>query len=614
MKQINLLLLLLITAASAQAQYFESLYGSISTPTTDILFDGHITSIGGQFGHLLIGADTNNNTIFNIFRTDSSGYTGTGPSFFQNRYVMSTLPSSLTYQPTKNLHSLEYADKSGYAVTGIYTASGTPCIFYQKIGPTGLPVGGAVGYKSWFGASSIKLCKTIESSSSPGNLYLMGTYSQFSNNKDGAIFIIKIDAVGTIIWAHLYASTKLYPQTGSTPIPYDITESPVANSIGHFDVVIVGAINDSVSPTAFTQNAFVLKVDNTTGNITTPVLTYGAHTSISPYGNVPHIFTCIKPTSNPFVDPAGGGYVIGGYAHRAKAGGGINYDYWCVAIDHLGVVKWSNLFDSGDQGEQGVDIVCRSLGTYEYYLAGNNTTFHNMTALKLNNTGNMIAHYQYGMPRYGFLWPSAWDKCVRMDIWEGSNPGISLFGCSEALNPPMFGSPSSEYDFFLAKSDFNGFSCVPDEVTTYQNPGPGALEDIDFNDGISPFFSLNLYCIFLDENLRYTPQICDPDGKPAKENSIVVNASSSAIVYPNPVAGSDREIKIDLNSQRDETACVTISNMVGQVLIKSSLVVKKGNNTLPIDISSLHFSSGVYNMTIQGQSFAKTAKFNVVSE
>lgn len=600
----------LVANKASKAQYFQYLYGSANN--LEMITDGHNTNLGGLKGHFMVAPDHFPHTsIFHALRTDIAGSTATGAPYFNMNYNLSEIYNASSFgTEVQELHSVQLADASGYALAGSYvnSSSGAKGIFYQKLSPNGMLLPAIwlgywastpTAYWMWGNYADPHVDKITESLRVPGELYILGHVTDIAS---GSIrtFIIKINQnTGAIIWGNVYA-VNWGTAAPERFIPHDIIESPQFNVPNNtYELVIVGEYSSAGTPT----DAFVLRANYFTGVISNPIKFYGV-------ASTGEVFTSVKASNNANVDPGMAGYVIGGHLD------GLNRDFWFMAIDQPGNVVWSNVFDYNNSGSTFNNDYCYDLierrntsGAYEYYLAGHTDRgffgTEDVVVIKADAMGNGVV--PNGQFTYGNL---DVERCIRIDQTENPNGGISMFGW--AYWP---GSPLGGFDYYLVKSYFNGVTaCNVNIQKPFQNLGPGHFKDV-YSDNSSNFYSYSIFSYEMSTQSEFS--ICNRRSVAGGSNARMISEVKEEQIqeginlYPNPLHTGEQELSVSMTSEGNETIRVTISDVLGRTVYMHRFDLNEGSNVVKMQLGNQGLTEGIYHVTISRSTGNETLRLNV---
>jgi hypothetical protein len=603
MKKVLLSALLAVSAAgNLQAQVFQYLYG---TANADLLTDGHTTNLGGLNGHFLVAPSQTTTApfLFSATRTNNNGVAiPAGIPYFNNLYRLSDVPNppGAPNLRVQEVRSVQINNGNAYGLAGSYVrGSGAPGlgVFYQQINPMGALVplfgpGTTAGY--FFNGpattySDVHVRKIINSTQVPGDMYILGTLTEALGGYS-RIFVLRINQAGGLIWSFVYRLD--FSSVTNTDFPYDIVES-VQPRAGVFELMVVG---EHFAAAAGTSDGFLMRINSNVGTIINPVQFYGT-TAVN------EGFTCIKTSANAAVDPAGAGYVIGGYANNGTNAAPL-LDYWFLAVNQAGAVSWSNTFDyvstTALTNKRCNDLIERQInpGVFDYYLAGTVDMgvfgAQDMMVIHANQFGNglPLGQFTYGTQNA--------QRCIRID--QSNVPGtavggISMYGSSFRIPQPP--PPLGNFDLYLVKAGFNGATaCDYNLLDPKQKPGPKLLMTKS-SDHTNKFYQYIMYSNSVTVMNEYN--ICSAITAPVTPGSTAKALPLTAEdiqVSPNPTSGN-----VDLLTTSGwENGSVVVLNAVGQEMVR--MQIDASGKTL---INMSQFPAGMYLLRAEanGQSVVK---------
>lgn len=568
-------MLLLVSATSIQAQYFEHLYGR---PLDEALGDGKNTTT--TIGHILTGNGTGLNlpdADISVTHTDIKG----NPIFNHEYEIYNSAGDPVN---TNNPKIFEFTNGSGdFGVVGILsdppltTPPPTTGVFYFTIDAAGVPIN-VYEYRINPSGSTYEVfdVAAVTLSSTGNEAYITGT-AQISFT-DAYIFIIKIDVnTGALVWSQVYDVSN--SSASNRDMPTDIIESPYSS-----DVIVVGHTYE----TGLTSDAFLFTADANTGAVTGTVQFYGS-------SSTEDFFTSIAIANQ------NGGFIIGGYQAPASTS---SFDSWLTLIDASGSITWEYTYDySHNPGsdDRCYDVIERlnTSGLYEYYAAGiaHSGFFGNSDALviKVDDNGNGVEEYSYGDANF--------QNCYKIDQLNGTTAdGLSMFGMGDFSLAPIGGS-----DLFLIKAYFNGetpcnfMRSTPTAVSVPAsiNPNPTAVQLTDFYDNS---ITMN-YDVIKDVEQCYRGVLSDGDN--ARVAPTEPKGDKQAIVSPNPMQQGTTKAIVEVEANAPATVTVSIYDMLGRNYYNGQHNLAKGNNQLPIDISNANMAVGMYTIKINGTDISK---------
>lgn len=610
MKKI-ILIAFALTSLGANAQYFQTLYGSTKSP--EFLSHGRNTYNAGT-GHFMVGPAeyipappfSSQYYAINIQKTDINGSTIT-PGTFNYQYEMVDLgvmtPTMLTNQEN---YSIESSTGLGYYIAGSYTNGhpnhpyGVYLFFMDQTGAVH-PGPNATVYlpSNKANYSTIRLTSFIESTKNPQNHFLCGYLTEASTGRN-KIFVIKVGFAGGILWEHIY---DISPNTASTEKPYAIIEAPALHPQHGIDELWVVGEHTDLTTASFNTDAFILRIDDALGNTLNPNMFYGTLNSTD-------VFTSIIPTANINVDPSGqgSGFVIAG--HSTENG---HSDAWSIAMDNSHNVVWTKKYNYMINGTptQNNDI-CNQImerintsGVEEYYLVGTTDNgvkgFDDVLVFKTDNTGTL---YPQGQFTYGDLDA---DRGISIDQLNGFGTdvdGLAIYCQSFHINPTIGG-----FDHYLIKAYFNGVTaCKDDQQDGEEHPGPGYIWYSNSDNSQNIFTTADFLYIrpqfVLDEKV-----ICSASSIIDGDNSRIAptepKGDKEAKISPNPIAQGAQYAAIEVEIETPTTAQISVYDMLGRNYYSQTFTLVKGKNNLVLDISNINMAQGMYTVKIQGENLNK---------
>ena len=279
----------------------------------------------------------------------------------------------------------------------------------------------------------------------PDGGYLLGgsSYSDISGDKSenskggGDFWIIKINAVGNIIWQ------KTIGGSGS-----DQLISIVQNPVGGY---LLGGYSSS--------NASGNKNENSRGGYDYWIININANGNINWQrtigGNDDDMLTSVILTSD-------NGFLLGGYSSSTISGEKIEnsvglYDYWIVKVDQGGNIQWQNTI-----GGSNIDLLSSIVQTSDngYFLGGLSRS--NISGAKTENSNGLYDYWMIKTDSAGII---RWQNTIGGigEDWmcpsiESINGGIVLGGYSRSdISFDKTENSNGNWDFWIVKitSNFN---------------------------------------------------------------------------------------------------------------------------------------------------------------
>jgi len=562
MKKTMTLLLVLLAAVTARAQYFHHLYADGMTAG-----NGMVTKYISD-GHVIAGF---NPKVISVVRTDVKG-NFTSADNFNLLYVLKDVATGNNLYIT-GTKITELSTKDGYIAMGDYyfkNAAGVIeyGIFYLFLKTDGTP-SFAVGYQHPKLEVPLKLTAMTESASSPGDIYATGLVEYGSSPRD--VFAMRIKAYGSISWDYIYDFSFLEKEENQVWVS-DILESPYSN-----DLEIVGRGN---------QDGLWISLDQSNGSVQ----------SVNFYDlGKEDRFNAIAVASDP---NTGKGYILCG---TSTSNEGYN-QVWAMKTKTLKTsVLWSYIyFGKATAKEQdGIDIIGRlnTGGKYEYYLAAVCHDYPN------NVEDNMVfkipADGQMTSVNDVFLYPftNNLEHVESIDIGKARGTvGISLYS--------TFYNVSGATDLFITHAYFNGVTACNYDIT-YGKPYKFEPKQYDAKTkeidklqeqkiDIEDYFKAD------DKEICYAKSVLGGSNARLAQNAITGGNTDGIVhIYPNPVT-SNATLHISITVEEAETAQVTIMDMAGRTVWNNSFALQAGDNDLQIAPGNI--ATGIYNVSVSRNS------------
>jgi hypothetical protein len=612
MKTLPFLFLALLIAGTADAQFFQRVYG---TPQSrDILesgmnYDNAALPIA-QKGYVMCGF-TNFNSAGAISpmvtRTSLNG----APAFFNNTYLLNFFGRFvdaasrrvITY-PNGQIGVIgDWAWQPGMQHTNV---------FYMLLNPNGTVVN--VWTYIFPNVQSIE-ATSITPSIAPApqqNAYACGNITDAAGGRHP--FIMNIQAfTGIVNWAFDYTDVLM---AGYEWTVEDLIESPYPNAItGAIDVALVGR---HVLAAGGIGDGNLFTVDAGTGLLSSSVYLYG--TPGSEDG-----FNAITIANNGF--NGGPGYAIAGSTTDFTAPVP-NSDMWGLKVAPNGAVQFSSKMDYslGNRNDYGFDIVERLSPTqgFQYYIGGyvDQGMFgqEDEVVYKLDFAGNPypgpggLNQFTYGGP--GF------ERILQLDYYQngvgGNNIGLSAFNWTIGSFPAL-----GQHDFYHVKSYFNGVTplgaagggvgnCNHNQQFMNWMPGPLLLDSTKGDTLFRPKKDSLQWQIFPMQNAI----ICIQNNPIVGGNNVRITnpgdfGLSGSNLFPNPVSHNNPIVNLsfEVPGYGDEVE-LDLYNSLGQVVMHKRETLGDGQMTLQLNLGD-GLSAGVYSLTVRREGELTTHKISV---
>ena len=217
---------------------------------------------------------------------------------------------------------------------------------------------GGVTWQKTYGGAESNYLESVQQTADGGYI-MVGNSRSLDNQSD--VWIVKLDAVGDVIWQKTYGDVK----------DDDVYSIQQTQDGGY---IVAG---DTNSFSAGDYDAWVMKLDSTGG--VTWQKTYGGAESESA--------TSIQQTAD-------GGYIVAGFTASSGAG---DFDIWVMKLDSTGGVTWQKTY-GGEKYDGAASILQTADGgyivagfTYSYGLG----TF-SILLIKLNGSGSVTWQKTFG--------------------------------------------------------------------------------------------------------------------------------------------------------------------------------------------------------------------------
>jgi hypothetical protein len=612
MKKLHLLFAVLLLAGTANAQFFQRVYG---TPQSrDVLESGMNYDYPAlpvtQKGYVMAGFTNFNSTgtispmVTRTFLNGAPAFNNTYPLNFYGRAVDAAARRVITY-PNGRIGVIgDWSFQPGAQHTNV---------FYMLLNPNG----GVAGVWAYFfqNVQSIE-ATSITPSVAPSpqqNAYACGNITDFSGRRYP--FAMCVNAfTGAIVWGHDYADVGMGSPDWTVE---DLIESPYANQYtGTLDVALVG--RHSLAAGGFGDGHW-FTVDALTGGVSSRVYLYGTP-------NSEDNFNAITIANNPFPNGVRGFAIAGSSTDYTVPAP--NSNMWAIKIGPNGnVVDFSSLMDYslGNRNDFGFDIVERfspTLARYQYFVGGDvDQGVHGAqdpVVYKLDDTGNPYAG-PGGLNQFTFG-GGGFDRILQLDYYQngvlGNNIGLSSF--SQTLGSfPILG----QNDFYHVKSYFNGITplgavggtgnCNHDEQWMNWLVGPPLLDSTKADTVLGCKQDLLAAQIVPMQN----GIICQQNGVAGGDNVRLASPADlgaiGSTLFPNPVSRTNAVVNLafDVPGYGDAVE-LELYNSIGQVVMHKRETLGDGQMTLQVNLGD-GLSTGVYSLVVRREGELTTHKIAV---
>lgn len=579
----TLLIAFVALCTGAKAQYFQHTYGNNNV--WDVLCDG-ITPQAGVPGYFMTGVTNPINLPGEliIVRTDAAG--GLGCSTCYNRRMPIILPGVIN--KTLEVNQARCVERNPVdpnlagviAVVGgwVNNTAGTAGIFYTDFAqPGGLNAG---PYNISVSGYNLQLGSVAKGANDM--LYITGTaYASGTRN----LFVVKFNmATYTIVWGKVYDILPVLPDRNNEDA-YDIVGDLTNPGV----IYVVGRIGD-YNGTSTAYNGFVLSINANTG--------VAANADIYGTGGQQDYFSSISPSASL---PAG--YVLGGYTDDPLT---TRADMWAMKIDQSNAVVWNTKrgYDPGlplVADESSMDVIehLNSSGSYEYYQVGTTQGSvyggMDMIVYRLDNSGNNVANGQFTYQGGGN------DEGQAIDFANPSSGGLAVFGTYE------YTSGSKQKEFYLVRADYDGITACSSEVRNLLTPqyGPGYITSLSVS-GFGTFSKSNFMSALPsvndnDDEICYAQTVGGPI-----HNRTASPETGGVLISPNPMGQNNATAIVTLEAAADEQVTVAIYDVLGKQYYINTVMLKNGQNSLPLDLSNAGMAPGIYRVRISGEATNET--------
>lgn len=573
MRKFKLLLFATLVAGSANAQYFQHVYGS---QRTDVLESGVNANAASPQGHIMAGyTDVTGLNSLMVTRTNLNGIIAAPLPVFNNRYQIFENAVARDAKGRRVVHSPAFGGR--ISVWGDYgSGAGTTStrFFYTLLMPNGAP-GPIVSYGLPFPVVEAEATSMCNSTSNPANMYVCGFVRLVAGGQRYPVVMCINGANGAIIWANVY-------QVGNIDwIATDLVESPYSPDV---------ALSGHFTRPGFPSSGCFFMVANGTGAPTPLLVEYG-----TPFAGNAGGFNSIAIANNPL--PTTNGFVLGGFYNNPASG---NDDSWALKVSPNGMlVEFSNLIDYTIAGNNnyGNDIIERvnSFGAYEYFLGGYVTNgffgAEDDVVFKLDFAGNPVGggQFTYGGPGN--------ERVIQLDqynVYAPNNNGLSTYGITSGSFAAL-----GVTDFYLVKSYFNGVTrCNFDLQTPPSTPGRGIFQTW------TPIVPYSLLQGVLTMNMAPMQdfEICRVAAIAGGSNARLASATQEIMqpgYFPNPVSRDNAIVTVNFGNETVEgVAEVELWNSLGQLCWTKQVSIADGQTNMQVELGN-ELEGGMYHLIVR---------------
>ena len=443
------------------------------------------------------------------------------------------------------------------------------------------------------------------------------------NNGGRDIWVVKLDANGTIVWENNYGGTandeaRALEQTSDGG--YIIIGSSNSDNFAgvdnynDFNDIVVLKLDDlgqlqwgKFFGTASNDMGYSIKQTTDSGYIATGYVGAGSHfdawaAKLDASGNIdsnwsttvfggPDYGTAINPRfySDGFysVDVASDGYVVSGFTQRENASGNPQNEFWIVKFDMTGTIQWDTVLGGSFSEEAFAIKTCNDGG---YVLAGNtssddgditeNNGLRDYWIVKLQANGDVEWQKSYG--------GSQFDEAVSID--QTLDNGFVVLGYAKSndgdVSSSITPSTNGDKDYWLIKLDSTG-------NLEWEKSFGGSADDDGFSVKQTSDGGFILAGLTTSSNVDI-----DPSDRGGSSDFWVVKLEPENL----SIASFDNEEGINIYpNPASETIYITTNFSVDIIRVHDILgkVVYTENDIKEIDIST--FQQGIYFLEIQSQ-------------
>lgn len=567
--------------ANLKAQYFHHVYAN---DVYEVGVSGLATTSRTSVGHIICGSDKlgmpNGPTKIKVVKTNQDGRF-TNPTDFKAMYEFyDNMSNRLEIGCTE---IIELSAGGAYGITGTYLDRPTSeyGIYYVELDNFGSPT---VTYAfPTYVTPGFFLKSLKESVSNPGELYITGTFMDYSTSQTYP-YVFKFDRLGNYIWDYAYDIINPVHFDGAG---WDMVEDPSHPGTG----VLVGSVagqNNSLE-------ALFLTFNLSTG-LPISANTYGTPTTSA-------WFTRIKNANG----PAAGFVIAGNQAGPSSAGP------WVINIDGATYsTNWSytypvNLSHPG-AGSDIYDIIERlnTSGNYEYYAVGNAWDGDpDLLVLKIDGTGNQGIARQLLYGPHNPTSPYDIQYGYRIDQNNtGSGDGFSAYGLSHSAGS---GGLAAHFQFYIVKAYFNGESgCqqnIQDPIIQNYNPVSAPVTMIipyTVLDGSSHSLTCSIVATFTDAEECYNKTLLFGNNNYAVMPENPAYNTKGVDVSTLETAKGLSSVQITSHSDKPTQVNIKIYDMLGRIFYSADVQLQPGVNSLPTAGVLNEMATGMYRLDMSG--------------
>ncbi len=590
-----ILIALVLTGLTTNAQYFQHLYGSAANDEYGV--SGTNINTVAPAGQFMVGVGLSCLPVSSIPAT----YTRLngnvpGPPHFNENYVLAN-PAGAMLNVTGLPQAMELSTCGLFGIVGSYTdpsvtAPGNSGVFFMQVAAGGgvtavfnyIPPAGS-------GWDIVDVTGAKKSIVFPGDWYITGT----ALDPTGLfkVFAMRInECSGAMVWSVMYdIQAPVINAWGR-----DIDEN-LMNPFGFQSAAIVGKVNDGVS-----DDAFLFHIDANNGvPAPHPVIITG-----SP--NTTEEWRSIRQAQ---AGPLPPGFILGGTTDLYG-----NKDFMVTRMDGLIAPFFTNVYDySVNPNTDNIcyDVIERlnSACNYEYYAIGNasNGAFggSDVMVVKMDQFGVTIPGDEFTYGGGGNDYATKIDQ--RTTTPCAAPPpnldGLTMFGSTQGSFTGLGGA-----DMYMIKAYFNGISGCNEMFNNPillggMQPNP-MMPVVDISKMVPDVNLLAIHNKNSDVTLCFANIIGGGNNARVAPKDEGKEANQAILVMPNPTAAASQEVKLEVNSNIAGDVEVEIYDLLGKKQYSHQHTLVKGKNTLPIDLSTTTMAAGTYSVKMKGETQTQT--------
>ena len=566
MKKVQLAAAAMLLALGMNAQQFILEYGkAVQERSSDLFKAGN--------GYVVAGNQTSGSTRdLILLKVDENGVALAPPFFSRQFRLFNAMNNAMRINNTQTVElpggnilvAGSFTDpQAGVKGNGVYLATFSPSGAVLSASMLDLP----------FPEQGTPIVRALEISSRGTEAYVCGTTDLFFSTGDRRDFVFAVNLFSnTLIWSNFYDN----PSSLNEEVA-DMMFSPFGD-----ELIMVG--NMTVSGT---EEIYFRAVDPNTGNVLTQRSIRRA--------NQPIRVSAITSNSD-LLNPQ---FLICGNQQTTSTRrdvfvASVNTDFSLVNFTQ--VIPYSN-----GSSYQGDDIQVVNPGTSQAEIivstdiAGGLLGANDIGLLRLTMAGVPISEYTYGKSVSG-------ETPIEMVL---DNDGFAILGTTTQSVQPV---NNTNVQMYLVKVSLQGIGiCNYRQAQTVSSAfAPvNSLRSAITSPGLFIFQAtlVNQAAVSQVENCilgRYA-------GNADSDNESI---TTEATIYPNPLSASSPLLNLNLHAPVDQQIEIRITDMLGREVLNQKIIIAGGQSIHQIQLPS-SISSGVYNLSILGESISEQHRFTV---